>query len=977
MTEASDTLRATGKRRLDEFIQVRPGNLDDFLAQFPEYKGIKEELQDHLDAMAAAHEFRLVESTDTKGNTRIAYAPAEPEVGIRFKLPSKFKALKHLGKGANGEVWEVYHKHLQEKQVVKILAWQEDDSDRLRFQRETIIMAKEIDHSNVMEVIDSDVTEDGYSYFTMPYSEDARTLEEILRVCPKLSTRRAVEIALQAASGLEAVHKANLIHRDVKPSNLLVVRDKERGELVKVFDFGIAARFTSGAENKEPSEFDVPPITKQGQIIGTPEYMAPERFVGLNKNPTIDIYGLGATLYEMLVGYPPFDYPGARDGGDDRWLRISRESANTQVEFPKEFRAAIPSRLRAAVLKSLEIDPKNRFDSMKRFRGELEKVLADLPKESDPHDRTTLLDLPGLAHGKDSAPTKETKSSRTVAVIAGLLIPALGAGVYWWTTLDPEPQKKEKTTGFSEAPIKTPPPTPPKDEKEPPKDNPKTTENPKPPESPPRPTLAELLKEAERVYMEGDYKRALTLVKKLLEENPGFIDGRELRAKILMKIDPVANAQAALDDLDAVIKGKGGNDDLFRLVSLCHYNLHHPDKARETIRKVTGKGEDDGSFDAKCSIRMLEPEAAISTLQDLPSIAPSIKTLAIAEFELSKLTVAESPSDLSQLVKSIGNLRALGSSLSPEDPLRGSVLYFEASGLARFGLAEQAVELIKAAKLKDPSIVKSVDTSPLDLQAVSKAVWADLEKDNPAPAKDFGSIAEVLPAPMKTALIDPLTAELAVFEAYQKRDYAQVFKAYSGQSIPARRNLILEKSAARTYASIKFTPISVNLDKWNKPFFNPDGREPYPNVTIPNDNSFELETDSRECRFVTKEAIASMGYEISITPELPHDASIAYVDLTIRPDLKAVDRGVYVRVTTREVQLIERAAAADNFHYKIASEKGMTITVTIVSAGEVFPVYLNGKLVYILSKDQLTFPGAIGVGAIDAKVKASDIRLVR
>jgi len=202
-----------------------------------------------------------------------------------------YEIRREIGSGGMGVVYEGWDARLNRRVAVKTLwpALAQRPEARERFLREARAAAS-ISHPNVTQIYDIG-EEDGQVYFAMEFLE-ARSLQEILEEQGRLPADRAIDIARQTAKGLKAAAEAGIIHRDVKPSNLVFNNDG----VLKVTDFGLAKHVLADTN-----------LTLDGQTIGTPKYVSPEQASGGHVDARSDIYSLGATLYEMVTGRAPFE----------------------------------------------------------------------------------------------------------------------------------------------------------------------------------------------------------------------------------------------------------------------------------------------------------------------------------------------------------------------------------------------------------------------------------------------------------------------------------------------------------------------------------------------------------------------------------------------------------------------------------------------------------------------------------------------
>jgi serine/threonine-protein kinase len=232
-----------------------------------------------------------------------------------------------------------------------------DETFRRRFLREAQLAAR-LSHPNVVSVYDAGEQADGRPYIVMEHV-DGETLADVLRKRGPLPADEAATLAAQACRGLAHAHAAGLVHRDVKPQNLLLRRD---GTL-KVADFGIA-RAAEGTA-----------LTEAGTVLGTAAYLSPEQALGQEATPAADVYSLGAVLYELLTGRPPYELESLAD--------LAARQAEGSITPVSELAAGIPQRVEDAVMRSLARNPAYRPTSAGELARELEPAetaTAPLPR---------------------------------------------------------------------------------------------------------------------------------------------------------------------------------------------------------------------------------------------------------------------------------------------------------------------------------------------------------------------------------------------------------------------------------------------------------------------------------------------------------------------------------------------------------------------------------------------------------------------
>lgn len=314
-------------------------------------------------------------------------------------LDEKYRVEERLGAGGMGAVYRGRHLLMDRAVAIKVLhqRFVEDEAARIRFQREARAAVR-LQHPNAVAVTDFGQTSEGCVYIVMELLE-GRTLREILGKEAPIETARAVSIMLQATAAVAAAHEAGIIHRDLKPTNILVTQSAEVPAVVKVFDFGIA---TLAAGTFDDEEEPTAPV-QSGAVIGTPRYMAPEQYNGVELTPAADVYSLGVILYEMLTGMAPFT--GATPQA------IAMKHAVDSPHSPREIVASIPADVERVVLRALEKQPEDRPANATEFRRELLDTVERLGLEHH-----ALSSAPNIAALRDAG--VESPSGRLVVDIS-------------------------------------------------------------------------------------------------------------------------------------------------------------------------------------------------------------------------------------------------------------------------------------------------------------------------------------------------------------------------------------------------------------------------------------------------------------------------------------------------------------------------------------------------------------------------------
>ena len=298
----------------------------------------------------------------------------------------RYQIIEELGKGGMGKVYRVLDKKLKEEVALKLIK-PEVASDKETIERfsNEVRLARRIGHRNVGRMFEL-MQDEGTHFITMEYvtGED---LKSFIRRSRQLTVGTAIAIAKQVCEGLAEAHRLGVVHRDLKPSNIMI--DKEGN--ARIMDFGIARSLKGKG------------ITGAGMMIGTPEFMSPEQVEGKDIDQRSDIYSLGIILYEMATGRVPFE--------GDTALSIAMKHKGEIPKNPKQLNPNIPEDLSSVILKCLEKDKTNRYQTATEVRSELGKIERGIP--------TT----------EQVIPEKKAFTSKEITVTFGLkkiLLPALG-----------------------------------------------------------------------------------------------------------------------------------------------------------------------------------------------------------------------------------------------------------------------------------------------------------------------------------------------------------------------------------------------------------------------------------------------------------------------------------------------------------------------------------------------------------------------
>jgi serine/threonine protein kinase/predicted Zn-dependent protease len=279
---------------------------------------------------------------------------AREELTTGSTFAGRYQIIEELGKGGMGKVYKALDKEIDGKVALKLIKPEvaADKNTIKRFQNE-LKFARKISHRNVCRMYDLNKEEGSY-YITMEYVPGEDLKSTIRRVGP-LGAGKTIFIAKQVCEGLEEAHRLDVVHRDLKPQNIMI--DKEGN--ARIMDFGIA-RSVAGKG-----------ITGAGVMIGTPEYMSPEQAEVKEVDERSDIYSLGVILYEMVTGRVPFE--------GETPLGIAMKHKSEVPKNPKELNAQVPDDLSRVILMCLEKDKGKRYQSASALRSELEKIEKGIP----------------------------------------------------------------------------------------------------------------------------------------------------------------------------------------------------------------------------------------------------------------------------------------------------------------------------------------------------------------------------------------------------------------------------------------------------------------------------------------------------------------------------------------------------------------------------------------------------------------------
>ncbi len=272
-------------------------------------------------------------------------------------IDGKYEVLGTIGAGGMGVVYEVYHRALQRVVAVKMLSASSgiDDEDRARFEREALILSR-LSHSNIVQFYAYGVWS-GVAYIVMERVTGQSLQHQLLKNQP-LKLSRALNIARQVCHGLQHVHANQVLHRDLKPTNVLLTDTGDQGQDVKLIDFGLAKLVSADGHQQ---------LTQAGMALGSVMYASPEQCLGTMVDSRTDIYSLGCILYQMLTGYPPFSA--------DNATAVMFQQINASVSNAEHW-SAVPLELQSVISKCMAKEPECRYTSAAALDEDLKKILG-------------------------------------------------------------------------------------------------------------------------------------------------------------------------------------------------------------------------------------------------------------------------------------------------------------------------------------------------------------------------------------------------------------------------------------------------------------------------------------------------------------------------------------------------------------------------------------------------------------------------
>jgi eukaryotic-like serine/threonine-protein kinase len=340
-------------------------------------------------------------------------------------LNARFRLEEQIGSGGMSTVYRAYDTTLERWVAIKLMHRDiSDDPDQLeRFRREARAVAR-LNHPHVVTVIDFG-EDDGRPYIVLEFVE-GETLKQRIRRCGRLPVGEAVAYAIEVGRALSAAHTQRLVHRDVKPQNVLIDQDGR----AKVTDFGIARSLEAHG------------LTATGRVLGTTDYVSPEQALGHEVTEQSDVYSLGVVLYEMLIGDPPFKA--------ESQVAVAMKHVQQRMPDVQSLRPDVSSALAAVVDRATAKELRNRYATADDFVHDLEQVLAIEAARSGvtTGEATAVLQaLPGETN--EFAPLRLRRPRRWMLSVAAVLLLAVAAVGYLATRTERGPGGERSASGGS------------------------------------------------------------------------------------------------------------------------------------------------------------------------------------------------------------------------------------------------------------------------------------------------------------------------------------------------------------------------------------------------------------------------------------------------------------------------------------------------------------------------------------------------
>jgi serine/threonine-protein kinase len=378
--------------------------------------------------------------------------PGEEDPLIGTLLGDRYRVERPLDSGGMGAVYEARDETLSRRVVVKVMHphLALDRALLERFRREALAAAA-LNHPHIVQTTDFAMVEGQPAFMVMEYLKGV-TLASVLRDEGQLDLNRAASIGGQVLDALAMAHRSGIVHRDLKPSNIFLTQLSGVSDVVKLLDFGIAKLWDSPELQR---------LTRTGQLVGTPLFMAPEQLRGEEVDGRVDLYAVGVNLYGALTGRPPY----LAQGGD-----LVQAMLTTEPTPIVSLRPDVDPRLAAVVHRAIAKDKNDRFSSAEEMRSALEPWLGSSVRALHATPSVPMPARPSVPSSTDAAPSRsgsprnKKSGAKLWLILAGGAL-ALGAVaalgmvllLSWWNPTEPEAMAATPTTPLT---VENAPPRP-------------------------------------------------------------------------------------------------------------------------------------------------------------------------------------------------------------------------------------------------------------------------------------------------------------------------------------------------------------------------------------------------------------------------------------------------------------------------------------------------------------------------------------
>jgi serine/threonine protein kinase len=353
-----------------------------------------------MTAVSVFGSLRKVKSPPKDPNTGAAFHPGEI-VGGRYEL------VELLAEGGQGAVFRAIQRPLGREVAIKMILVEAIYSDGMleRFAREAALVQR-LEHPNTVRLFDFGTTPEGLPYIVFELLRGRTIEQELTR--GTLTPFRVGRVATQVLKSLMEAHALGIVHRDIKPSNVLLVDYSGETDFVKVLDFGVARRVQGAGDESEKAG-----ITHDGQIIGTPSYMAPEQIRGASVGPQADLYALGLVMAEALTGMQVY----SGDSAMQIWIK---QTADEKVPLPH---VVLGSVLGPVIARATAKAVSDRYPSAAAMREDLERLLVAASAATDPLAKPMVPDVTRITarmHPRDLTPAAASGPQGSATATAAL-----------------------------------------------------------------------------------------------------------------------------------------------------------------------------------------------------------------------------------------------------------------------------------------------------------------------------------------------------------------------------------------------------------------------------------------------------------------------------------------------------------------------------------------------------------------------------